>query len=88
MKERIIKQKIKGNDVVYTERMYYGSKYYYLHEINGISVPETDPFPKKKNLVDFVDCYNETKDVSLSLRLGFRPEGMSIKDAINLIQKH
>ena len=83
MTEKMIKQKIKGREVAYTVRMYSRMRYYYLHTIDDISVPESDPFPKKQDMDDFIECYNETGDFSLSFRIGFRPEGMSVKEAIN-----
>lgn len=85
MTDKFVVEKLKGYNVEYTKRSYYGANYYYLHSINNIVVPNHDAFPKKKCLIDFVNCYHETKDVKLSLKLGFRPGGMSIKDAINLI---
>lgn len=82
MTEKMVKQIIKGREVTYTVRMYPRMRYYYLHTIDDITVPESDPFPKKQDMNDFIECYNATRDFRLSSRIGFRPEGMTVKEAM------
>lgn len=79
MKEKEVKETIKGRSVYYTVRFYSRMRFYYIQLIDDIPVPGTDPFSRKQDVYDFIECFNLTGDMRKSLSVGFRPEGMTVE---------